>query len=184
MLTLVCGLGRCGMKMMMHMLRAGGARVVGAAPAFEVDEAATIPMDAMWLSSLGDGAVKVLDPHRSWRGQVPARAIWMDRDDTEQAKSQVKFLRLVGGVPIPTSAWKAMRSGLRSDREKCMRLLRPLERKVFSFEAVLASPASAAASLAEWFDAFDQSAAASVVRRRSPKCEPSMGVESNLLALS
>lgn len=182
MLTLVCGLGRCGTTMMMHMLRAGGASVVGSAPAFEVDEAAKLPIDPTWLASLGDKAVKVLDPHRGWRGQVPARVIWMDRDDTEQAKSQVKFLRLVGGVPIPTGAWKAMRSGLRTDREKCMRSLRPHERKIFSFEAILASPGSAASNLAEWFDGFDQASAASVVRRRSPKCEPSMRIEADLLA--
>lgn len=180
MLTLVCGLGRCGTTMMMHMLRAGGVSVVGLAPGFEDDRAANVPIDAAWLVSLGDSAVKVLDPHRGWREQVAARAIWLDRDETEQAKSQVKFLRLVGGVPIPTSAWKAMRSRLRADRALCMRVI-PVERKIISFEAVLASPCAAASELATWFDGFDQDAAAAVVKRRSPKCATSLQLETELM---
>lgn len=181
MLTLVSGLGRCGTTMVMHMLAAGGAPVVGRAPGYEVDQAAHIPLDRDWLLSLEDRAVKVLDPHRGWGRQCDARVIWLDRDMREQAKSQVKFLRMVAGVQVPKSAWKSMKSGLRSDRSKSLRVL-PSERMMMSFEDIIADPERAALMFAKWFDGFDVAAAVAVVKRRSPECAPSMDMESALAA--
>jgi hypothetical protein len=162
--------------MVMHMLAAGGAPVVGKAPGYEVDQASRIPLDRDWLMSLGDSVVKVLDPHRGWRQQCEARVIWLDRDEREQAKSQVKFLQMLVGVSIPAATWKAMRSRLRSDRGKSFRVLPPA-RMMMSFEGILSDPERAARRFAEWFDGFDVAAAAAIVKPRSSACAPSMDME-------
>lgn len=181
MLTMVCGLGRCGTSMVMQMLAAGGAPVVGQAPAYEPAEAGRAPIDATWLRSLGDGTVKILDPHRAWRGQCQARAIWIDRNENEQARSQVKFAAVVGGLPVRAGDWKRVRAILRRDRAAALRQLGGMERRMMRFEMILAAPMDAAKELAGWFPSFDQVAAAAAVRRRSAQCAPGMELEIALL---
>ncbi len=183
MLTMVCGLGRCGTSMVMQMLAAGGAQVVGRSPAFEVDQASRIPLDKAWLQSLGDQTVKVLDPHRTWRGQVPARAIWLDRDDREQARSQAKFMSMVGGVRVPAGAWKRIRPCLKADRKAALARLVCMPVLMLRFESILSAPGGAAEQLADWFPELDVAAAAAVVQRRSPACAGGMDLELGLLAM-
>ena len=179
-ITLISGLGRCGSTMMMHMLAAGGVDVVGAPPAYEVEEASRIPLSAAWLKSIDGRAVKVLDPHRSWRPMIPARVIWLDRDEKEQARSQIKFLRVMG-VPVAGGSLGKVRAALRADRKRCMAILTGHHRMMFRFEDILADPRREAARLTTFFPAIDVEKAAAVVRARDPRCAPDLQIEVDLM---
>lgn len=178
MITVVSGLGRCGTSMMMQMLAAGGVHCVGEHPAYEDPMASRIPLDDWWLDRCSGRAVKILDPHRGWRGMHGARFIWMDRDVKQQAKSQRKFLLALMGVNAKAGALAA---GLRADRAKCMRLLVPYDRIMFSFEDIISNPLASASRLTTYFPNIDIESAASVVHRRSTDCAPDMTLEASLL---
>ena len=86
----------------MQMLAAGGAMVVGSFPDYEVPQAAgwNDALDADWLRTIPGRALKLLDPHRMRlpRG-IPFKAIWLNRNHREQARSQAKFGNAMMGLP-------------------------------------------------------------------------------------
>lgn len=180
--TIVSGFGRCGTTLVMHMLAAGGAEVVGRRPAYEVDQAARVPIDLTWLSSCGEAAVKVLDPQRSLKSvRSDVRVIWLDRNPEQQARSQVKFLRQVAGVPIRASAWKRLARSFSTDRQKVDALFANSPVLKLSFEAVLSDPLGAAREMTAYFPGLDVERAAAVVQRRPASCAPGMSVEIGLM---
>lgn len=173
MLTVVAGLGRCGTSMMMSMLAAGGVPVTGSAPDYEVDRVSQSPIDVMWLRSLGDSVVKVLDPHRVWPRHFPARFIWMDRNAKEQARSQRKFLRAIGY----SARSSALAAALRKDRARSLLALAEYTRLLISFEEAINAPLATAERLRIYFPEIDVNAAAATVLARSPCCAPDLSIE-------
>ena len=183
-LVLVAGLGRCGTSLALAMLAAGGVPVLGEAPGFEPPEA-----DFGAEARLPAGvAVKFLDPHRRPAPTVrPRLAIWLDRNPVEQAKSQIRFVRLAGlraeDNRSARAKWVAM---LVRDRSRSVAALKsagtPL--RIFLFESLIQAPevsaAALAAYLAPWWR-LDTAAMAAVVRRRGPAAEPDDRAAAHLL---
>lgn len=182
MATLVCGFGRCGSSLVMGMLDAGGVPVVGRRPAYEVGETA-VSVATSWLLSLNGKAVKVLDPQRVLTHKpTGCRVIWLERDAREQARSQIKFMRMVGGIPIASNGWKRLARSYATDRNKAMRILTGLPIIRLKFEDILASPRDAARMLSGFFPTLNREAAAARVIKRDPACAEGLDIEISQLA--
>lgn len=183
----VCGFGRCGSTLVMRMLLAGGCPpVVGAEePPHESN------LDAVWRmgpDDLAGRSVKLLDAPR-WNRSLPVarewRFVWLDRDPMEQARSQVKFLMGVTGVPIPDApaAVAKFAASYGRDRPGLMQLLRRHGTVfVLRYERVLDNPRRAARQLKQVWPGLDVEAAAAVVHNRDGKCRPDLSVELDLTA--
>ena len=96
-LIIVSGSGRCGSSMLMQMLDKAGIKCAGSYPDFE-DPRGMQELDLDWLAGY-EGAVKILDPHRYLPAirLVDAKAIRLDRDRKQQARSWCKVSRDVVG---------------------------------------------------------------------------------------
>jgi len=181
---LVCGFGRCGSSMVMQMLAAGGMPVVGEHPAYEDLDCnpITLPM----IPRLDGKAVKLLNPHLDPIPVGPKyRAVWLDRNLMQQARSTVKFLRGVAGITVkPRDAKRIARAG-EKDRPRALAALRQAlhgEPLVLRFEDILADPLEAAQQLAMICRReMDVQAMARRVLPRSPQCRPDMLIESMLM---
>ena len=115
-ILLVCGFGHCGSSLVMQMLAAGGHPVTGTWPDFEGSKAASASSAAEWRAMDGR-AVKVLDLHeRPLPRGLAGRAVWLDRDPTQQALSQAKFLRWTMGIALDRHARRALAQSYRADR--------------------------------------------------------------------
>lgn len=180
----VSGLSRCGTSLVMQMLEAGGIRVTGQYPAFELDRCAG-PCDLAWLSDHSGQAIKVLDPHiHNWPTGLDLRVIWLDRKYIEQAKSQVKFGSALTGLGMACNRQhlRAWAKSLARDRAKCLALfehlaLAPL---VMQFEQIIEQPLLIAEKLAAFTGARDVVGMAAVVRPRKSSCYPGL-LEAELL---
>lgn len=187
-IVLVAGLGRCGTSLAMQMLHAAGLRCAGDWPSFEPPEMGIGTVDPAWLSQWQGGAVKALNPH--W-ARLPAGIfavfVWLDRDPREQARSQIKFVRLMGGSPVGGPLRRETRrveTALRHDRARALRAIGPRQPLLaLRFEALLADPRRAAGAmagfLAPWF-ALDTDTMAEAVRPRPAACAPGLAMERTL----
>ncbi len=189
-ITYVCGFGRCGTSLVMQMLEAGGMPVTGPWPSFE-DEHTLKVMDggeisADWLASKAGHAVKVLDPHRGTIPRGPCRAIWLDRDPDEQAKSQAKFLETTIHISIGREERRRLAKSYRDDRPAAFKVLRAAgARQILElrFEELLSAPASVATRIATHCSPeLNIARMAAAVRRTSPECAPDMAMELALMA--
>lgn len=178
----VCGFGRCGSTMAMTMLVAGGCPPGNAAePPYEGLPAGLVGRD------LSGTCVKLL--HGSRMGEVPAgptpawRFVWLDRNPVEQARSMVKFLRVMAPVtgitPRPGSEISIART-FEQDRPQILGALRRVGPVlVLDYERVLIRPRRAARMLRrEIWPGLDVDAAAAVVHERGAACRPDLAFES------
>lgn len=184
----VCGLGRCGTSMMMQMLDAAGVPTFGDYPAYEPEEM-MIPVDMLRVLPLLEGrAAKVLDAHRAtWPKRLDAHVIWLDRNTTEQAKSQIKMLTLMAGFHIPGGAWRSVRSALPGDRRDSLMALEDIGCRilVLTFERILSDPRQVAQDVAAFLgQPLDIDSMANVIVPRPPKCAPALDMELRLCALA
>ena len=177
---LVCGLGRCGSSLAMQMLHAGGYRTSGDHPAYE-DDIALLPnrgTSSLWQRHIG-GAVKLLDPHvNKLPSDVPFRAIWLDREHGEQAKSQIKFAAWSMGLTIDRSARRKLQASYRRETPAALAALRragagPVG--FLTFEKMLARPHDSAMIIRDAVGGdLDIEAMVKVVVARAPECFPGM----------
>ena len=185
---LVCGFGRCGSSLMMQMLQAGGIPVAGEYPAFEHDGARVGAIDMGWLEQQAGRAVKVLDPHKSPSIDfLPHLAIWIDRNEEEQAKSHAKFLAALTGIVMDRGQRRAFAASFRQERRHAMRCASGNPDRLYrtTFEMLVETPAAVLTVLTPWLANFgfalDAERAKSVVRPRGRKCLPHL-LELELLA--
>lgn len=177
----VCGFGRCGSSLLMQMLNAGGMECGGMYPMFE-DPRATraLPADASWLAEYSNKALKVLDPLTYLPDELPleARAIWLDRDMKQQAKSYVKFQKKLlakkYNLQIPPNAAAVQRKYLRRRRRPSLERVRAVcgEPLVLRFEHILSNPVVAVHKIREfvtWHVLRPAPMVAQVVKR-NPGC--------------
>ena len=170
---IVAGLGRCGSSLTMQMLSAAGLPTIGTYPDFECTENRQLLVDdpEAWRDAVAGKAVKVLDVHRT--GIPPilgARIIWLDRDRTEQAKSQLKILSSAFSTILAQDnreSRRAMEASLRRDREASLALLRRTGSQV-------RRPCLSAETIGTLFDADEEAVdrMAEVVIPRTPGCLP------------
>jgi len=191
----IAGLGRCGTSMVLQMLAAGGAPVVGAAPDYERFDLAEMADPALLEAEVRGRAVKLLDPHRAAPNHPllrlrPRHAIWLTRDSREQAKSQLNFVRTLGGdalyrpfVPDNRAARTAWQSQIIRDQARALGALKAANIPVTAvhFETILAEPLAMATRMASqlrpWWR-LDPVAMAAVVVRRAPDWSGSLDLES------
>lgn len=124
--VVVTGLGRCGTTAVMRMLDAAGARVTGAAPDYEVDEA--VKPTKAWFDEQEGRAVKILNPL-----QLPAFifdpertvVILLTRAAEEQALSQIKFVKHNGAdARTDRASRRALTSQIRKETSDVVKLVR------------------------------------------------------------
>lgn len=183
--VVVAGLGRCGSSLVMQMLRAGGMACIGVPPAFEdMRVVAHGPIDPAWFGTLGGRAVKVLDPHLNLLPkEALAVVVWLDRDRHEQARSQVKFLKLMTGLPVTPDYESACAESLALEKPQALRCVSRWPLLRLAFEDVLANPLRAAGRVAAHVGGdLNISAMAAVVRPRNPSCAPGLDMEMALIA--
>ncbi|GAB4071699.1 hypothetical protein KHC28_00190 [Ancylobacter sonchi] len=176
----VAGLGRCGTTMVMTMLDRGGFPVGDVAPDYETFTpmvAGKVTAEA--LAPLRGKAVKWLDPTVSIApAGTRAISIWLDRDFTEQAKSQLKLC----SAPTSRRAVRAVAATLRTDSIRARKIVAACGPILpMSFEQILAQPLVEAKRIRDFLGNFDVVRAAATVRRRGPECLPDMMLEARLL---
>lgn len=177
----VCGTARCGTSLMMKMLHKGGVEPLcdpeSLGYGYEYDPVLRLPAEVAWLDQASGKAVKVLDPHvLRLPKDRPYLFILLERDNAEQAKSHVKFLRAIG-VSSDRNARKNIERSLRNDGPVVRALVSsyPDSRVlILQFELVILDPLGSAQRIDDFLerDNFDLIAAARVVIRREPKCLP------------
>jgi hypothetical protein len=167
------------------MLDAGGFPVTGERPAYEDAICTRTAMGSRetWLPYLGR-AVKRLDPHVGFLPNVPFKAIWLDRNHKEQAKSQAKFAHWSMGLMIGRAGKRALEASYGKERDEVFRAFdrAGVDPIVLSFEELIYKPRKCAGIVAAVTGAvLDRDAMAEVVIRRGVACYPGM-LEERLLA--
>lgn len=112
--TIVSGVGRCGTSMVMAMLEAGGANVLGARPLFEQTIDGHIGSEVV----LGEKRPLVINPGYVVKILAPFldrldtnrayRFIWLVRNPMQQAASQAKFAHATAGVETTAEQLREM----------------------------------------------------------------------------
>lgn len=193
----VLGQARCGATLLMTMLAAGGYPLIGRPPDFEL---LVEPLDLLedpclqeiWNDCMDRGgppAVKWLNPEQGLLGQMPpdSTVLRLRRDLPEQAKSQTKFLRLMGALDLDALTrvervqyLKGIELQLaRTEQRVTVELaLRPDVRVLdLRFEALLRDAATCAESVAAVLGGLDVLAMSQCVIPRPPACRPDLRIE-------
>ena len=175
--VIVAGFGRCGSSLVMQMLHAASFPVTGEYPSFECEEynAGGQPPTA--------GASKILNIDCNPPPGGPYRWIWLDRSPAQQAKSQAKLLRELGGIRMARSDVRAMACSYGLARRECFEIMRRIGGPVLglSFEQLVLDPRGAAAKIGEFVGCMEIERMARVVRKRKPECLPYL-LEAELVA--
>jgi hypothetical protein len=162
----------------MQMLYVGGHPITGEWPTFE-DERATrlLPDDSSWLRDVEGRAIKILRPNL-YLPNIPmnAKAVWLDRDPKEQAKSMMKVQKEIIRLPVTKEIMAKQRRMFQKERKYAIQRLeqvcgeRPL---MLRYEDQVKNPRMVAIALAAhtgWDLDIDRMT--KVVMLRSPKCLP------------
>jgi hypothetical protein len=190
MITIVSGFGRCGSSLVMQMLAAAGMSLTGPWPSYE-DPIANMngPLmrgDKAAAESLDGKVVKVLDPHVGRLPKWSYRAIWCKRTYKEQARSQVKLLNMLMGVPAGRDDVRAFERSYPRDEPKAMAALRAAgaqEIMVVNFEDLVIHPSSEVSAIANFcgLPISARDAMVQAVHVRDPHCAPDMSMELGLM---
>lgn len=174
--VIVAGYGRCGSSLVMQMLHAVGFPVTGDYPSFECEDhheaGATIPQ----------GASKVLNVECNPPAGGPFRWIWLDRHPGNQARSQAKMMRLLGGIKLSLDEKHRLARSYPASRPDAFAVMRRLGGPilVLDFELLIGNPHEAAGKIGEFVGIADVARMAAVVRKRKPECLPYL-LESELI---
>lgn len=187
----VAGMGRCGTSLMMQMLASAGVPCVGSWPAYETDASMVGVFDATSFASRSNESIKLIDPANLPVGAMPNHiVIWLDRNPCEQAKSQVKFMSLVGlNLPNKRAATRAIEADLRKSRDRHRaRVGVPggCPAVTVQFENLIETPHMTAGEIVQFlgengWHGLSAVSMAAQVRRRDPRCYPGF-LEAALLA--
>jgi len=184
---LVSGLGRCGSSLTLQMLEAGGFPCVGQYPAYEPEKLNPSKFDAKWFMSNNGKAIKFIMPEMydyKFPASYSPKAIWIDRDPLEQARSSLKLMRVTVGFEAPDEACEEMASQYDYFKKNSIAALYRITSKVlfYKFEDILNDPAGYSKSLANWVgvdlsidDMVNQ------VIKRDYKSTPDMSIELELI---
>lgn len=172
--TAVTGAARCGTTLVMRMLDAGGVPAYADnRVSFETDKILRLPTDSAWLRECRGKAVKLLEPlYLAPLPSIDWRFILLSRDPEEQAKSHLKFLRMVSGLDVSDTEIPKLAASLRKDYPKMHKMLiRSGPVLTLRFEDVLSKPHSTALTIEGFLDRrLDISAMAACVVPRGPAC--------------
>jgi hypothetical protein len=187
-ITVVSGFGRCGSTLMMRLVRAAGIPVVADSMegGLEYGPALKLPKESEWLKGCIGKAVKILDPQRyTPPAGLPYRFIWLDRDPTQQAKSQIKMLQTIFGAACVRNEPAVLARSMVRDRPTAIAAMQKLSKEVavFRFEDLIESPVLQCLRLVNWLDVpASGSLLASIIRKRETDCLPYMAELDDLKA--
>lgn len=190
--ALVVGSGRCGSSLVMQMLEAGGCYCTGEYPTFE-DMRFNGMGTQLDTRTLAGKAHKVIYPSAVQPSMVEAlakidsdiRIIHVVRDPRQQAKSYVKFARLMMGLRLSGPEGRRFAFATFRALPEEQRQIETLFTEIghfmqIKFETIILDPAAAAETIAQFLGGLDSQAMAAVVRKRSPACYPGL-LEARLL---
>ncbi len=186
--VIVAGHARCGSSLTLQMLHAAGLRCAGRFPDFEPAELNVSRRSQLTSAFLHRyDAVKILDP---FRGPIPLAStvvVWLDRDELQQALSQVKFItETMPGTRLKPGSTLIIANSLLTDRSRSIANLSGVPRIEVSFELAIENPLEFAHRLAEflspWYLVDPRVMARCVRPRRSgANCAPGMDIEAELI---
>lgn len=176
-ITVVTGFGRCGTTLMMRMLHHGGMPVYADTYVdYEAGDALALPDRSEWLEKAEGMAIKILEPTRF---QPPKglnyKFILMQRNSKEQAKSQVKLLKVAGeSIGSDRQTWKAIARSIEKDMPKLTKFLNAYRCPVLiiKFEDLIRQPAVEAAKVSRFCGGLDEVAMRAQVIDRPLGCLP------------
>jgi hypothetical protein len=187
-ITVVSGFGRCGSTLMMRLIHAAGIPVVADSMegGLEYGPALKLPKESEWLKGCIGKVVKILDPQRYTPPPgLPYRFIWLNRDPTQQAKSQIKMLQTIFGAACVRNEPAVLARSMVRDRPTAIAAMQKLSKEVavFRFEDLIESPVMQCMRLAGWLGkSVDVAALASIIRNRETDCLPYMAELDDLKA--
>ena len=173
---LICGCARSGLTMTMQMLYKGGYPCIGDYPSFEGYGIGEIPFE-----KCNGKAIKVIDTQLQFPPSGDYHIIRLSRNIKEQAKSQLKFLKLLG-IPANRSDLNKIEKSLINDYKKIDNWAKRQNGYItLRFEEILANPENIINELIDFTD-FDlnKKAMASTVIKRGPECYNGM-LESEII---
>lgn len=180
----VCGYPRCGSSMFMAMLEAGGIPPVDGSAARSYELLDGLSRANIAKAVVPGRAVKILDfvlhPDGGVKGienpEVDWRFVWIDRDLRDQARSTVKFGRVIGGFDATGSENLLVASFVRDRPIALLRLRKIGPVLVLRYDEILRDPVAATEKLGEFvgIPTFSALPAAVVVHDRSPRCAPDL----------
>lgn len=161
MLTIVTGLGRCGLSLTMQMLDAAGLPVVGTFPGYEVARGIITWQALRELNP--DAVVKIVDPVKAcrivWSTQAPpCRVIYCRRlDKLEQGKSALAMT--AAGMPglaklqLNDAAVKMAASYI-EDEKQIQKVIADVSARVLDlpFELLVQNPIGSAGRIADFLE--------------------------------
>lgn len=173
----VVGFSRCGTSLLMRMLHQGGIPVVADNHhSYEDDRANLMNAEFNFLRECQGKAVKLLLADEMKLPELPYDFIWCRRSAREQALSQLKFLKHVGGLSgiRMELEWPRLAQGISRDTLPAQAKLRNLPGARLCevwFERVLAYPRDEAHKLGLWLGkALDVDAMVAQVKPRTAQC--------------
>jgi hypothetical protein len=181
MIYLVTGMGRCGTSLVMQMLKYGGADLgpVGSYgwPMFEDMRQTKVDAEE-WIHEYEGCCLKWLGPDL-W---PPApghdyKAVWLDRDSKQQAKSQIKLQRTKNKKDWGKHEEKAMLGEMIRRRPLALRVLQRLGADILfmEFEDLIADCPGCAEEIDAHFGLgldVEKMGLARVVGRKTTECIP------------
>lgn len=175
----VCGFGRCGSSLVMQMLAAGGYPVLGDFPAYEPEIANLDRNPEKLIRAASGNAVKVLDPQiTEWPLGAFAKVIFVSRNHRQQAMSQVKFLRLVAGIPTPANAVDGFAASYKKSQIEFDVEFSDCEILRLTFEDIIMLPMNAATRINAFIGGgLKLMPMAKTVLPRTPHCKAGMEIE-------
>lgn len=182
-IIVVSGCGRCGSSLTMQMLYSGGLPVIADNYASFEDsrtEPLIIHSDTSWLKP--GHAVKILDLHRKALPRFKRyKIIYLVRDTTEQAKSQVKMAKEAGYIIEGSQPHKKIRMAI--ELENAQAIIKYKDHFPFyilNFEKIIYNPTQAAFEINHFLGLeLDIDQMAEQVINRPVKCMPDMQIERN-----
>lgn len=181
-ITVVSGLTRSGTTMAMKMLHKGGMHVLGNHTGYEDNRAHEVKKDSAWLVEAQGKAIKILDLHRMILPyEFEYRIIYMKRDYKQQAKSQILFAQVIGGLPVKDKQWRDYMHQIPKDEKAGFKKLndRRISYKIFHFEDVLRDPYGQAEEMAVFLELSELSSIemGDAVIRRKPEFSGNINIE-------
>ena len=166
---IVAGCTRSGLTLMMQLLHTGGYPCFGTWPAFENYELGCIP-----FSKVNGKAIKLVDSHLQFPPQGDYYIIRLRRDLKQQAKSIIKFMRLIG-LPASNKHIPQIIDSTKRDYLKIDKWAKTQSGMIIvDFEDMINKPKEVLKRISEFIGYGLKEAAISCVIERNTDCYPGM----------
>lgn len=167
---IIAGITRSGLTATMQMLNAGGYPRLGTYPAFEEHA-----IDNINFEKEAGKAIKTIDTHHHFPPTGEYYVILLKRDHEQQAKSIIKFLRMMG-IPAQKRDLLNIKKSIQPDYNKILSWAKRQKAYIeIRFEDIIMKPYLTAAKIENFVGKeLNVLAMAEIIIERSPNCYPTM----------